>query len=174
MVRFYLPNLASIFRFELCLPYIHIHLKPGILAEKNLELWLKPTTAKYVQDRSTNSTICWFTKEIIKKMKTNPFSIVMFVAKLSKKWITWKITGKYSIKSMHKILKYIVIWDGSSFMQSSFYYFSKYFSIQDIFESWTCVPKGLCGCKLEKILCTLWYTKVIKDNCIKLDPSDYA
>ena len=35
-------------------------------------------------------------------------------------------------------------------------------------------PKGLCGRKLEKIFYTLWYTKVIKDNCIKLDPSDYA
>jgi len=79
-------------RFEQCLLYIHIHLKPGILAEKNLELLLKPTTAKYVQDRSTNNTICWFTNEIIAKMKINPFSIVMFVAKLSKKWITWKIT----------------------------------------------------------------------------------
>ena len=91
---FIYQNHTPIFRFEQCLLYIHIHLKPGILAEKNLELLLKPTTAKYVQDRSTNNTICWFMNEIIAKMKTNPFSIVMFVAKLSKKWITWKITGK--------------------------------------------------------------------------------
>ena len=105
IVRFYLPNHTSIFRFELCLRCIHIHLKPGILAEKNLELLLKPTTAKYVQDRSTNSTICWFTKEIIAKMKTKPFSIVMFVAKLSKKWITWKITGKCFSKWSHNFLK---------------------------------------------------------------------
>ena len=110
-LRFFFTKTTSpIFRFEQCLLYIHIHLKPGILAEKNLELLLKPTTAKYVQDRSTNNTICWFTNEIIAKMKTNPFSIVMFVAKLSKKWITWKITGKYFIcvKRTHKILKYIL------------------------------------------------------------------
>ena len=91
---FFYQKHTPISRFEQCLLYIHIHLKPGILAEKNLELLLKPTTAKYVQDRSTNNTICWFTNEIIAKMKINPFSIVMFVAKLSKKWITWKITGK--------------------------------------------------------------------------------
>ena len=102
---FIYQNHTPIFRFEQCLLYIHIHLKPGILAEKNLELLLKPTTAKYVQDRSTNNTICWFMNEIIAKMKTNPFSIVMFVAKLSKKWITWKITGKYISKWTQKILE---------------------------------------------------------------------
>ena len=55
---FFYQSISPIFRFEQCLLYIHIHLKPGILAEKNLELLLKPTTAKYVQDRSTNNTIC--------------------------------------------------------------------------------------------------------------------
>ena len=104
---FIYQNHTPIFRFEQCLLYIHIHLKPGILAEKNLELLLKPTTAKYVQDRSTNNTICWFTNEIIAKMKINPFSIVMFVAKLSKKWITWKITGKCFSKWTHNFLKNI-------------------------------------------------------------------
>ena len=73
--------------------YIHIHL-PILGVEKKFEQWLKLTIANIVTELSANNTICWFTKEITTKMKTNTFSIATFVARLSKSWKIWKITGK--------------------------------------------------------------------------------
>ena len=76
-----------------CSLYIHTHL-PILGVGKRFEQWLKLTIANIVTELSANNTICWFTKEITVKMKTNTFSIATFVARLSKSWKIWKITGK--------------------------------------------------------------------------------
>ena len=81
-----------------CSLYIHIHL-PILGVGKRFVLWLKLTIANTVTELSANNTICWFTKEITTKMKTNTFSIATFVARLLKSWKIWKITGKSWEKS---------------------------------------------------------------------------